>query len=170
MTWKDSLSTHIWIFNVGRGNSTFIRTGLNQGFFIDMGKSGDFDPAEFLEENMVPYLDKYKGHAIAQAVLSHPHMDHILQCERLESGHLYPSLLTLPNDREEGEEFDWDRLEVTDQNEGLVDSYKALYKGRKPPLQTISFNSDRTVPSLEYGVYYIRPPQCGVLHPSSDHM
>ena len=39
MAWQDSLATHLWIFSVGRGNAAFIRTGLNQGFILDMNAS-----------------------------------------------------------------------------------------------------------------------------------
>ena len=68
---KDSLSTHIWIFSVGRGNAAFIRTGLNQGFILDMN-SLDFDPAEFIKKNFVSKLDAYNSKKIAQAVLRIP--------------------------------------------------------------------------------------------------
>lgn len=73
----DSVSTQIWIFSVGRGDAAIIRTGLNQGFILDMNATG-FDPAGFIKRNLVPKLDWYQDpqgvdHKIAQAILSHPH-------------------------------------------------------------------------------------------------
>jgi hypothetical protein len=35
MSWVNSGCTFVWIFSVGRGICAFIRTGLNQGFFVD---------------------------------------------------------------------------------------------------------------------------------------
>lgn len=79
MAWQDSLATHIWIFSVGRGNAAFIRTGLNQGFILDMNAS-EFDPAQFIKKKLVKKVSAYNNSSIAQAVLSHPHADHIAQC------------------------------------------------------------------------------------------
>lgn len=172
MGWSDSLTTHVWIFSVGRGNAAFVRSGLNQGFIVDMGKGDDFDPADFVKRKFVSKLDPYpeKGvKKIAQAILSHPHSDHIAQCGELESGKLYPTLLTCPNDKTEGEEVNWDRIENPEGTDDLIDTYKSLYKDRQPPLQTIRFDSKRTVPNLEYGVYYVRPPACEDLHEADDN-
>src|SRR6266516_1615237 len=98
MEWYDTFSTQIWIFAVGRGNAAFIRTALNQGFILDMN-AADFDPAEFIKKKFVPKLDSYGGYKIAQAVLSHPHTDHISQCTALRDG-LSPALLTCPHDKD----------------------------------------------------------------------
>ena len=177
MIWSASLSTHIWIFNVGRGNSAFIRSGINQGFLVDMGKGGDFCPASFVSENFVPDLDPYPedgDRKVAQAILSHPHADHITQCDELANGKsLHPTLLTCPHDREgdEGpdEKLNWDRIKNPDGTDELLAAYRALYGARRLPLQTIQFNSRRTIPNLEYGIYYIRPPVCELLHPTDDN-
>lgn len=172
MAWFDSLSTQIWIFSVGRGNAAFIRTGLNQGFILDMNAT-DFDPVSFVKKNLVPKLDLYKdpqgvNHKIAQAVLSHPHSDHIAQCEALSDG-LSPALLTCPHDKQVDEKLNWERIKNRDGEEGIVDAYKSLYKGRTPPLQTIGYQARWHIPNLEYGIYYIRPPVCETLHPTDDN-
>jgi hypothetical protein len=65
MDWNFKNSTQIWIFSVGRGNAAFIRTGLNQGFVLDMNAT-DFDVADFVEKNFVPKLDAYKKNKIAR--------------------------------------------------------------------------------------------------------
>ena len=52
---------------------------------------------------------------------------------------------------------------------GLIRTYKGLYEKRKPPMQTIVYDSARTVPNLEYGIYYIDPEACDALHPKDDN-
>jgi beta-lactamase superfamily II metal-dependent hydrolase len=180
MAWNWKSSTQIWIFSVGRGNAAFVRTGLNQGFILDMN-ANDFDPAAFVEKNFLPKLDTYKGednkeHKIAQAILSHPHGDHIAQCERLSTGMpLYPTLLTCPHSKnfkdgsESGERLNWNRVCNLPKDSVAVEAYKTLYTPRSLPLQTIKFNARLTVPNLEYGIFYIKPPVCERLHPSNDN-
>ena len=176
MSWSDSLSTHIWIFCIGRGIAAFVRTGLNQGFIIDMGRSDDFDPAGFLEETFVEKLDPYKKNKVAQVILSHPHSDHIAQSAKLRKDEkLYPTLLTSPHDKtndddtERDERLNWDRIENPEGTEELIQTYRKLYEPRTLPLQTINFDSRRTVPNLEYGIYYVRPPICESLHETDDN-
>jgi hypothetical protein len=172
MPWEASYETQIWIFSIGRGMAAFVRTGLNHGFIIDMACSEEFQPIEFIREMFSKKLTKYKDFRIAQAVLSHPHRDHIQQCEHLGNGKpLHPQLLTCPNDRQAGEEFDWDR--IGDDREGsaeLVQNYRNLFAGRNPPLQTIQYDTNRQLAcDLEYGLYYLRPPVCDSLHPTDDN-
>jgi len=166
MSWSTSLQTYIWVFSIGRGNAIFVRTGLNQGFVLDMGGGTLFDPARFIREHFVPQLDKYQNAAIAQTVLSHPHADHIAQCEEASDGKaLRPALLTCPNDKTQSESLDWSRIEdPIGQNKELIDTYKKLFERRNPPLQTICYDSPRTIPNLEYGIFYVRPPVCDKLH------
>jgi beta-lactamase superfamily II metal-dependent hydrolase len=173
MSWQDSFDTHIWIFGIGRGMAAFVRTGLNHGFIIDMGCSDEFQPAEFIRENFSTKLSKYKDFRIAQAVLSHPHRDHIQQCDQLGNGkHLHAKLLSCPNDKQTGEEFDWDRI-GEDDREGsaeLVQTYRDLFAKRTPGLQTIQYETNRQLGSeLEYGLYYVRPPVCDSFHPDDDN-
>ena len=167
MVWSDTLSTYVWIFPVGRGNATFIRTALNQGFIIDMGGGSLCNPAQFIRDKFLPYLDEYQTRKIAQVVLSHPHSDHISQCGELETDTLSPKLITCPNDKVGDESVNWSRFGNSE--EKLIETYKSLYENRRPPLQTIKFESKRYVPNLEYGIYYIRPPICDrVIHENDD--
>lgn len=48
-------------------------------------------------------------------------------------------------------------------------TYKELYKHRQLPLQTIKFDLSRTVPNLEYGIFYVRPPVCEEIHATDDN-
>jgi len=169
VNWTRSLSTFVWVFSVGRGVAAFVRTGLNHGFLIDMGACEEFDFASFVKERFVPYLDDYGGRKIAQALLSHPHSDHITQCGQLESGDLYPALLTCPHDKLEEERIDWGRVRNPSGTDGLIETYRGLFEERIPPLQTIRFESRRIAPNLEYGLYYLRPSVCEALHPSDDN-
>lgn len=171
--WKDSLFTFIWLFSIGRGISVFIRTGLNQAMIYDVGSSDEFSPADFVSKHLLPSIDKYDNHQVAQVVISHPHLDHIREIERLREGsNLSPSLLTCPHDKENvagnDERIDWTRITNPDGADSLIDTYKALYEKRKLPLQTIRYQSDRSVPNLEYGVYYVRPPEVAKLLPKDD--
>lgn len=177
MHWSDTLSTHIWIFNVGRGNAGFVRSPLNQGFIVDMAEGEDFDPTAFIEKKLIPHLSPYNKAKIAQAMLSHPHQDHIAQCAKLSHGYreglLAPALLTCPHDKEPkngdlSEKLNWKRIVNPKGTEKLIDEYKALYAQRSLPLQTILFDSKRTVPNLEYGIYYVRPPVCETIHEKND--
>jgi beta-lactamase superfamily II metal-dependent hydrolase len=106
-SWSLSLKSHIWVFNVGRGLCIFIRTGLNQGIMYDFGSSDDFKPSDFLKENIIPHLDKYRKCNIAQIIISHPHADHISNIECLTEPDLqrslfYSSLHTCPHHKKEG--------------------------------------------------------------------
>ena len=51
-----SLSTHIFVFAIGRGSAAFVRSGLKQGFILDMGGGDLFDPARFVVKRLVPGL------------------------------------------------------------------------------------------------------------------
>jgi beta-lactamase superfamily II metal-dependent hydrolase len=174
MAWDYSFDTHVWIFSVGRGNAAFIRTGMNHGFILDMN-STEFDVAKFIKDKFVCKLDSYKDNKIAQAILSHPHGDHIVQCSELKKGSpLYPTLLTCPHakDSENGspnEKVNWTRICNRDTDAENVETYKSLYSNRNLPLQTIQYAAGRNIPNLEYGLFYIRPPVCEKLHPNDDN-
>jgi hypothetical protein len=140
-----------------------------------MGKGEDLDPAECIDTTFVSRLDSYNDSKIAQAVLSHPHSDHILQCEKLADGSLLrPALLTCPNEKPnpEGadERLNWSRIENPAETQNIVNAYRDLYRGDKRylPLRTIDFSMREVLPKLEYGLYYIRPPVCEELHPSDN--
>jgi hypothetical protein len=181
MGWENSNATLIFIFSVGRGNAAFLRTPLNQGFVIDAGAEGGggFSPAAFLKRHVLPKLDKYENRSIAQAILSHPHADHIAECGELAPGNdLEPKLLTCPHDKDfkdgtpSHEKLNWGRIKNPDFAKGAENNYKQLYERRELPLQTILFQPTRWIavpPNLEYGIYYMRPPVAERLHPSDDN-
>jgi len=147
-----------------------------------MGASDEVSPVAFVEKHFMPLLDEYKpdndkgSSTLAQVVLSHPHQDHIAECERLANKNggvskLYPNLLTCPNDKDgQAADFrvDFTRIKNLPGSESLIAAYKSLYAGRSLPLQTIRFASSRSVPNLEYSIFFLRPGTCNRLHPTSD--
>ena len=80
-------------------------------------------------------------------------------------------LITCPHDKgEANEKLNWKRIVNPGGSEQLISDYRALYKDRNPPLQTIKFTDKVAVPpNLEYGVYYVKPPKCEELHESDDN-
>lgn len=163
--WYETLNGYVWLFNVGRGLCAFIRTPLNQGILIDCGSSEDFSPIRFIRHKIFPRLDSCKGHKIAQVVISHPHVDHfsdinLLLPKEAKENIFNPYLLTCPHDKSDDEALNWKRVENPKGTEQIVERYRDSYKGRYLPLQTIPLDSPRTVPNLEYGIFYIRPPVC----------
>ncbi len=175
--WAHTLNSHIWIFNVGRGLSIFIRTALNQGIIYDFGCSPSFSPTEFLAKHILPHIDAYKCCKIAQMIISHPHADHISEIEYVpkkkeDNPLFYPSLLTCPHDKIEGsakpEALRWERIKNPESSEENINFYKGLYAPRTLPLQTIRYESARSVPNLEYGIFYVRPPVINHIHPDTD--
>jgi len=176
--WVSSQKSHMWIFNVGRGLCIFIRTALNQGIIYDFGSSDDFKPSDFLQKHIIPYLDKYKDHKLAQRLISHPHADHISDINCLvdnngEENTLFAaSLHTCPHHKTEGsakpELIDWNRIKNPEGSENNIAIYKSLYEKRRLPLQTICYNSPRSIPNLEYGLYYVRPPIVNEIFPDND--
>jgi len=175
--WSSSLKSHIWVFNVERGLSIFIRTPLNQGIMYDFGSSEDFKPSDFLKENIVPHLDKYKKCKIAQTIISHPHADHIsnISClaePNIDRSPFYSELHTCVHDKTDGsakpEAVDWSRIKNPKGSDDNIRIYKSLYEARSLPLQTICYDSRRSVPNLEYGLYYVRPPVVGKIYPDND--
>ena len=164
--WKELLKSHIWIFNIGRGLSAFIRTPLNQAMLYDLGSSDDFSPLEFVEKNLLPHIDQYKNKNIAQRVISHPHSDHISEIHTLtqpsqDTSTFAATLHTCPHDKEGSarpEKLDWKKIKNPKGTEQLLEDYRSLYEHRNLPLQTICYDSRRYVPNLEYGIFYVRLP------------
>lgn len=174
--WTSSAKSHIIIFNVGRGLSVFIRTPLNQGIIYDFGSSEDFTPSDFMEENLLPHLDKYKDKPVAQRFISHPHADHITDVGCLtdpseERSAFNAGLHTCPHDKAgsaQPEALDWSRIKNPEGSEDNVTTYKSLYAKRTLPLQTIQYDSSRTAMNVEYGLYYVRPPVVAGIFPKDD--
>lgn len=174
--WANSLKTHVWVFSVERGLAVFMRTALNQGILYDCGCDDGFSPLGFVAQHLLPHLEQYKNKPLAQRVLSHPHADHITEIGKLaepspDTSPFASELHTCPHDRggtAMPEQIDWTRVKNPDGTDSLLDTYRLLYEKRKPPLQTISYESNRTVPGLGYGIFYLRPPVVARVFPDND--
>lgn len=175
MTEWHTQNTYFFLFNVGRGLCAFIRLPIGTGILYDIGKSSDFNPLEFIEENILPRLTTQVFN-LDQIVLSHPHIDHIAGIDYLNDRWkepFNPKLITCPHDKEaidgyEDERINWNRV---NNPEGLTDKieiYKSLYRERNLPLQTVKYEGHRYIPNLEYGIFYVRPPVCEELFPNDD--
>ncbi len=167
--WKRPGYTHVFIFNVGRGLSVFMRDPNNYGYIFDVGDSKDFSPLEFISENLMPNIKDYDDdNKLAQLIITHPHADHISEIEDLEDKIGSYGLVTCPHDKSEKEAVDWDRINNPDGNSNKIECYKALYKKRYLPLQSIDFKSPRSIADCEYGVYYVRPPEVDKVFDKND--
>ena len=173
--WKNSNKTYIWLFNTGRGLSVCIRLPNNIGIIYDLGNKDDFSPIEFIEDEILPYLNKYNNsNNPGQLFVSHPHKDHSQEAEKInESENYNPGLITLPHDKDvegqEDEKIDFTRIE-NDDNKSVIEEYKKLYEKRSTPLQTMEREKcPKSKEDVVYGLYYMRPPKVDDIHPSDDH-
>jgi len=116
----------LWVFNVGRGFAAFARTPENYGLNIDCAH-GEDHPLQRVSKVIIPHLARYEGCKITQAVMSHPHTDHYSDICTMVSWS--PHFITCPNDKQppddyEDEQFNFDLLETTEEDEPLLKVYK----------------------------------------------
>lgn len=152
------MSCEVWIFNVGRGFSSAIKTPKGKWIVIDLGTGDNFCPVDdFLLKKL---KDRHSdGRAkISQLVITHPHNDHISGVKTFDN-HIFPSLLTTPNDNE-GQDDDmkinWSLIENPSDD---LTAYlrKNMISGRTPPLRaTGEDNSDGFV----FKIYFLKPRVC----------
>ena len=174
----NSQNTYFFLFNVGRGFCSFLRLPLNIGILYDCGKSSQFNPLEFIKNNIISHLSKFRKRNLAQFLMSHPHLDHISGLKYINENldnTFTPFLLTCPHDKEpidgyEDERLNWSKVNNPegDFSKEIITIYKNLYRDRNLPLQTIQYSEDRYIPNLEYGLYYVRPPKCAEIFPNNN--
>lgn len=156
-----------WIFNVGRGNCTFVLTPSKYGLLIDCG--GEEKIITSLIKRIFPYCRKYKWGqdketGVCQVIISHPHVDHFQNIEKAIELNPYfwtcPQHDKLPLEGYPDERLDWDLVENKGDAEELEELYKSAYaeNRRNLPLQT--FVPTSQIPHFSYGIFYIPPPQC----------
>jgi len=169
--WVDKQYLLAWIFNVGRGNCALVRTPSKDAIVIDCG--GKQDILASVEKHVFPFCKEHEclGNVktmAGQIIISHPHVDHFRQIEK--GAEIHPVLWTCPHDKPPedsypDERLDWDLIQNPEEDEGLVERYKAVYKERVLPLQT--FVPTSQVPHFSYGIFYIPPPQCKPIESSA---
>jgi beta-lactamase superfamily II metal-dependent hydrolase len=142
--WKTSNKTYIWLFNTGRGLSICIRPPNNIGLIYDLGCKDDFSPIDFIQEEIIPHLAKYKStRNLGQLIVSHPHQDHIQEAEKVnESESFNIGLVTLPHDLDvegqEDEKIDFDRIENDDNKEPNTMMEKGLILNLRKQLYPVN--------------------------------
>ncbi len=171
--WWQTFFTYVWVFNTGRGLAVCVRFPHDVGLLYDLGSSERFSPTGFIAEHIKPRLRTFGNCPVGQVVLSHPHADHIAEISAIaEKSSCYPKLLTCPHDKgpDEGpdERVNFTRVNNPASAADLVEEYREVFKPRRLPLQTIESETDNPVPNVEYGIYYLRPPECDKLHPEDD--
>lgn len=164
MKWNSS-NTYIFLFNVNRGLSIFIRLPNNKAIIYDVGKS-EFQPLSFIKNHIFYKLKTPKP--IKQIILSHPHLDHIAELKYLKKkwSLFSPSLLTCPHDKSNDEKVNWKRINNPDGEETkkILKIYRRLYEKRCLPLQC-PYPDEQDQYDVEFGLFYIKPPICEKLFP-----
>jgi len=153
----------IWIFDVGRGFASAIKTPAGKWISIDLGTSEEFNP---ISDFTLPHLRK--GHhnknngkySISQQIITHPHNDHMTAIKDFDKN-VHPGLLTVPNDIDHKAQppkgkVNWDL--ITNQSDDLTKYLRNnMFPGRQPPLRA---TEDDTSKGFVFKIYYILPGIC----------
>lgn len=164
--WASSTKTIIFLFNVERGLSIFIRLPNNHGIIYDIGACENFSPTDFIEKKLIDHIQ-----IIDQLIVSHPHKDHYQEAEKmlkmLGGKNKSPRLVTMPHFVVgHQEELDASRLQSMSTSDMTL--YKSIYGTRKPPLQAIHYDNKIQTADIECGLFYMRPPSVATEHPTND--
>ncbi len=109
------VTLQMFIFNVDRGFSCFIRSPTNETLMVDCGCREDFSPAEYIYENLLLQSEKNNVYKITQLVVSHPHDDHINDVTQVHEI-LHPNMLL-------GRKYEWDDLKEPNLDYENLDYY-----------------------------------------------
>ena len=163
--WNANKETYAWIFDVGRGFSSFVKTPHNYGMMIDCGASDTFKPFEHVIRNkFLPYIDILKGKKrvfpLVQLIVTHPHSDH---CTEIESilRHAAPMLLTTPHsnpqEKDLNQHVNWDLVSNPAYGKRWVDTLRDQTNRRNPPLRTYLEDVKIQVPGFDMQIFFIPP-------------
>jgi beta-lactamase superfamily II metal-dependent hydrolase len=153
----------VWIFDIGRGFSSVIRTPSHKWIMIDLGSSAGFNP---VHNFLIPKIRKSNFNikdgkfCISQLIITHPHNDHITAIKDFD-GKIYPGLLTVPNDIEHLQQppkakVNWNL--ITNQSDDLTNYLrKKMLPGRQPPLRA---TKDDNIGGFVFKIYYLMPKIC----------
>lgn len=148
---------------MGRGFSSLIKTPRAKWIMIDLGASDDFNPViDFL----APRLKAQKGekkedkYVISQLIITHPHDDH-MACIRDFDKHIYPLLLTVPNNvdhpkQPNGCKVNWSLIK--NPSDDLTNYLcQRMLPGREPPLRA---TKDDDSSGFYFKINYLKPQVC----------
>lgn len=127
-------------FDVGQGDSAFLKMPDNSYILIDGGRKGfSFDAGLYA---IIPYLKRNGIGSIDRIILSHPDADHIggipAVIENVSAGTVY-----IPD---------------ADKESGIYDKLNALIENKKIPRKTIS-GGMQIGKSQYYRIYVLHPPE-----------
>lgn len=164
--WASCNKTIIFLFNVERGLSVFIRLPNKHGIIYDIGACENFSPADFIEKNLIDHIQ-----ILDQLIVSHPHKDQYQEAQKmlemLERKGKFPHLVTMPH-FVVGHQEELDESRLQSMSESDMDLYQSIYGTRTPPLQTIHYDDKITTADIECGLFYMRPPDVADQYPASD--
>jgi beta-lactamase superfamily II metal-dependent hydrolase len=168
--WNRNKELWIWIFNVGRGFSSFIKTPHNTGVIIDCGIGEKFKPfqdiikPEFMDLISSDELS-YKGQArkLAQVIVSHPHSDHCGEIKSIMQEGV-PLLLTTPHsnekERDKKQHVNWELVDNPKDTEDNVNYLKRKINIADPPLRPYTEDIKRVIPGYQLKIFFITPKDC----------
>ena len=124
-----STKVRIIIFNVDRGNCTFINSPNHYALLIDCAQSEKFSPILRINNSEMGDIIQFEGHNLAFFILSHPHDDHLSDVNRLRT-QLRPQIISgMENDLEDIKDPDIPDNEYTNLNDYI--KWRPTYK---PPV------------------------------------
>jgi beta-lactamase superfamily II metal-dependent hydrolase len=183
--WQKNKELHIWIFNVERGFSAFIRTPHNLSIMVDCGCTVDFHPfRDFIKPKLIPFLDlhtekhvlpgkNYRPSRLAQLIVSHPHIDHFREFQNIKNV-CNPFLLTTPHSNPDPkadteEHVNWDLVKNPEGSDEALEFLKQDINKRDPPLRTILITKDIHVPGFSYNIFYNKAKQIEKMLPKENY-
>lgn len=151
----------VWIFDIGRGFASVIRTPAGKWIMIDLGARDDFNPVTDFMIKHSPKPDPSKNkRPISQLILTHPHNDHMTAIKDFDKN-LYPALLTVPNDVSHANQPDKGKVNwnlVTNPSDDLTNYLRRnMFSGRTPPLRA---TGDDKTKGFVFKIYYLLPGIC----------
>lgn len=170
---KQNNYLEVYLFNVGRGQATLIKTPHNHVVLYDLGSSNDLSPVNdiYRQKDFFIQMNSLDGNRpIAQCIVSHPHLDHISDLNDANTTFVNDKsyFITCQNDKEQknpNHKIDFSRIN----NPGdcpQIKNYKSLYENRCLPLATINPNVDGV--DFQIGYYYLTSQQVSELFPKDD--
>lgn len=147
----------VWIFHVGRGFASALRTPGGNWIVIDLGAREDFCPVEDFLLNHIPAKAGDQKRRLAQLIISHPHDDHMTALKRFHEQY-YPQLLTVPNDNDgqhDMKKVDWTLIQ--NPKDDLTNYLRSeVLPGRQPPLKATTDSST----GFNFEIFYLDPHVC----------
>lgn len=175
--WNRNKELYIWIFDVGRGMSAFVKTIHNYGVMVDCGTSEDFNPfSEVVHKHFLPCLDvpvrNGQKFRLAQLIVSHPHSDHCAEFDTvIRQGK--PMFLTTPHSNPKEPDLqqhvNWNLVDNRPGTEGPVLALKDEINRRDPPLKAYIDEPGFSAPGFSMEIFFIPPRVNETTLPKGDY-